>query len=153
MATPPRTLTQRHLAVARLDASGLRRREIAETLGLNPSTVSHLRRSPAYRTARAGMHARLEAAVIQTLVARIVSRPASCMICSDSGVIEARPGLRRPARKSTGKTSMDETTRRPAKEGQRSMPPQLTLTPEAARCLRLMSQAASGATTDKSASF
>jgi hypothetical protein len=91
MATLPQRLSPRHLAVARLDASGLRRGEIAEILGLNPSTVSHLRRSPAYMVARASVQDRVERAAIRAIVSRIVGRP--CPGCS--GPVERRPQPRR----------------------------------------------------------
>lgn len=73
MATPPTRLSPHHLAAARLFAAGWRRREIAETLRLHPSTLSHWRKTSAFRDAVRETGERLHEALIRATVRNLVS--------------------------------------------------------------------------------
>ncbi len=84
MASIPKRFNERHLVPASLVAAGARRREIPQTLQLNPSTVSHLKRSPALHAAVARLQRRLEDGMVATVRDRIVGRPRPCPHCGRS---------------------------------------------------------------------
>ena len=74
MATPPTRLSPHHVAAARLFAAGWRRREVADSLGLHPSTLSHWRKAAAFRDAVRDSQERLHEAFVRATVQNLVSR-------------------------------------------------------------------------------
>jgi uncharacterized protein YjcR len=76
MATTPQRLNDRHEAAARLFAVGMRRADVARRLGYYPTTLSALRRSPAFQARSRELRRQLQAEVVTALADRIARRRA-----------------------------------------------------------------------------
>ena len=74
MATTPQRLNDRHEAAARLFAVGMRRGEVARRLGYYPTTLSALRRSPAFQARSRELRREIQTSVVTALTDRIVRR-------------------------------------------------------------------------------
>ena len=73
MATTPQRLNDRHEAAARLFVTGMRRAEVARRLGYYPTTLSALRRAPAFGARLRELRRQMEAAVTAEVAERIAS--------------------------------------------------------------------------------
>lgn len=81
MATPPRKLSPRHQCILVLTAAGLKRAGIARQVGINISTVTHVRRAPAFRDAIARLMQHVEEGVAAELRRQIVGPAPLCPRC------------------------------------------------------------------------
>ena len=76
MATTPLRLNDRHEAAARLFAVGVRRGEVARRLGYYPTTLSALRRSPAFQARARELRREIQTVTVAAVVRRITMRRA-----------------------------------------------------------------------------
>lgn len=95
MATPPKRLSQRHVVAASMLAAGARRREVARTLRVNPSSVSHWGRSQAFAEAVARFQRRWGDAFLAAGVDRLLGPPRPCPHCGRAARSRRAPSTAR----------------------------------------------------------
>lgn len=73
MATTPQRLNDRHEAAARLFAAGMRRADVARRLGYYPTTLSAIRRSPAFQQRQTELRREIQAATVNAIAGRLAA--------------------------------------------------------------------------------